>query len=127
MSEDDMAKVKESNAASDSVDWIKGSNDAAEAETISGDIVLEGALGIAEAESMHQQLSAILDAGVDISIATENLSRVDAAGAQLLYAFVKEAKTRSLTLTWESVSDALMETVMVLGLSDGMAFKTSDA
>jgi len=127
MSEDDMAKVKESNTASDSVDWIKGSNDAVEAETISGDIVLQGALGIAEAELMHQQLSAVLDAGVDISIATENLSRVDAAGAQLLYAFVKEAKTRSITLTWESVSDALMETVMVLGLSEGMAFKASDA
>ncbi|PCI43576.1 MAG: hypothetical protein COB41_06765, partial [Proteobacteria bacterium] len=82
---------------------------------------------IAEAEAMHQKLSAILDAGVDISITSENLSRVDAAGAQLLYAFVKEANIRSLALTWQSVSDALMETVAVLGLSEGMAFKAPDA
>jgi len=122
-----MAKAKELKASNDSLDWIKGSSDAVETDVISGDLVLEGALGIAEAEAMHQQLSAILDAGVDISITTENLSRVDAAGAQLLYAFVKEAKTRSLALTWASVSDALLETVTVLGLCEGMAFKASDA
>ena len=122
-----MAKAKESKASSDSLDWIKGSNDAVESDEVSGDIVLEGALGIAEAEAMHQQLSAILDAGVDISITSKNLSRVDAAGVQLLYAFVKEAKVRSLALTWESVSDALMEAVTVLGLCEGMAFKAQDA
>jgi len=122
-----MAKEKGSEVSSGSLDWIKGSDDAVETDVISGDIVLEGALGIAEAEAMHQTLSAILDAGVDISITTEKLSRVDAAGAQLLYAFVKEAKTRSLALTWDSVSDALMETVTVLGLCEGMAFKAPDA
>jgi len=127
-----MAKAKEAKASSDSLDWIKDSNDAVESDAvesdeISGDIVLDGALGIAEVEAMHQQLSAILDAGVEISIATKNLSSVDAAGVQLLYAFVKEAKIRSLALTWESVSDVLMETATVLGLCEGMAFKPSDA
>jgi len=88
--------------------------------------VFEGVLGIAEAEAMHHSLSRVLDAHVDVSIQSEDLSRVDAAGAQLLYAFVKEAKNRSIRLKWESVSDALQETTSTLGLSEGMGF-TADA
>jgi len=124
-----MTKAKDSKPSNNSLDWIKGSDEVADAsaEEISGDIVLEGALGIAEAETMHQKLSAVLDANVDISIESEDLSRVDAAGAQLLYAFVKEAKKRSVTVTWKSVSDALLETSTVLGLSESMAFEASDA
>lgn len=107
-----------------SLDWIKGAGKQSEDidKAISGDIVLEGTLGIAEAEAMHQSLSRILDAQIDVSIQSENLSRVDAAGAQLLYAFVKEAKTRSVSLKWLSVSDALKETTITLGLSKGMDF-----
>jgi len=109
----------------DSLDWIKGTEESADdsvAEPVSGDIVLEGSLGIAEAEAMHQSLSRVLDAHVDVSIHSENLSRVDAAGAQLLYAFVKEAKKRALDVTWQSVSDTLRETATTLGLSAGMGF-----
>ncbi len=108
----------------DALDWIKGAEkQSADAdEDVSGDIILEGTLGIAEAEAMHQSLSRVLDAQIDVSIQSENLSRVDAAGAQLLYAFVKEAKNRSISLKWLSVSDALKETTITLGLSKGMDF-----
>jgi len=108
-----------------SLDWIKNTALDTEAESeadVSGNIELAGALGIAEAEAMHQRLSVILDAHVDISIQSENLSRVDAAGAQLLYALVKEAERRSISLKWESVSDALREATDMLGLSAGMGF-----
>jgi len=108
---------------SDELDWIKQSDDEPEAASeVSGDIVLTGSLGIAEAEAMHQQFSAILDAQVDISINAADLSRVDAAGVQLLYALAKEAKSRSIKLTWESVSDALTGAASTLGLSEGMGF-----
>jgi len=122
-----MAGIKQTKSSDDSLDWIK---DTAEpdvsAEEVSGDIVLEGALGIAEAEAMHQQLSEVLNANIDISIESEKLVRVDAAGAQLLYAFVKEAKGRSLTVTWKSVSNTLLETLTILGLSENMALKQPD-
>lgn len=122
-----MAEIKQTKSSDDSLDWIK---DTAEpdvsAEEVSGDIVLEGALGIAEAEAMHQQLSEVLNANIDISIESEKLVRVDAAGAQLLYAFVKEAKGRSLTVTWKSVSNTLLETLTILGLSENMALKQPD-
>jgi len=113
----------------DSLDWIKSTGEEAGAsaddssvEPVSGDVVLEGSLGIAEAEPMHRQLLAVLDAQVDISIASEQLSRVDAAGVQLLYGFVKEAKARSIDLKWMSVSDALLEAATALGLNDNMGF-----
>jgi len=109
----------------DSLDWIKQADDSGETavEAVSGDIVLEGSLGIAEAEAMHQRFASILDAGVDISIDSEDLSRVDAAGAQLLYAFVKEAGSRSIHLQWKSVSDALNAVTDTLGLTAGMGFE----
>jgi len=109
----------------DTLDWIKGSDEAASGdapEVVSGDVILEGSLGIAEAEAMHQHLATILDAGVDISIDSEDLSRVDAAGAQLLYAFVKESGNRSVHIQWKSVSDALKEVTDTLGLTSGMGF-----
>jgi len=112
----------------DSLDWIKGSGEKAadDAMKVSGDVVLEGSLGIAEAETMHQTLSRVLDAHVDVSIESEDLSRVDAAGAQLIYAFVKEAQSRSIAITWKSVSDALRETATRLGFVDAMDFASAD-
>jgi len=110
----------------DTLDWIKGSGEAASGdapEVVSGDVILEGSLGISDAEAMHQLFVSILDAGVDISIDSEDLSRVDASGAQLLYAFVKEAGSRSIRLQWKSVSDALKEVTDTLGLTSGMGFE----
>lgn len=119
----------ESKQQVDSLDWIKGTGSGAEEgetaleEFVNGDIVLEGSLGIAEAETMHQTFSSVLNADVDISIESEDLSRVDAAGVQLLYALVKEAKQRSITLKWVSISDELKEATDMLGLSQGMGFE----
>ncbi|MDQ6969444.1 MAG: STAS domain-containing protein [Mariprofundus sp.] len=115
----------------DSLDWIKQGDDKSSDDAaldVSGDLVLEGSLGIAEVESMHQSLSQILDAHVDVTIQSESLSRVDAAGVQLIYAFVKEAKSRSISVKWESVSDTLVETATMLGLHDGLGIAgASDA
>jgi len=113
----------------DSLDWIKEGAETSDepAVELSGDLLLEGSLGIAEAESMHQNLVALLDAQVDVCIESEDLSRVDAAGAQLLYAFIKEAETRSVKVTWKSISDALQETAATLGIIKGMGFEVADA
>lgn len=92
-------------------------------QPVSGNIVLEGSLGIAEVEALHQRMTAILQANVDITISTEQLGRVDAAGAQLLYAFVREVKQRSLPLQWSSVSPALLEALNALGLTAPMGIE----
>jgi len=115
----------------DSLDWIKQGDDKSSDDAaldVSGDLVLEGSLGIAEVESMHQSLSQILDAHVDVTIQSEDLSRVDAAGVQLIYAFVKEAKSRSISVKWASLSETLVETATMLGLHDGLGIAVaSDA
>jgi len=118
--EHEMAENKD-----DTLDWIKkaGEEDAVtESEDISGNIVLEGRLGIAEAEEMYDVLNHVLHAHVDISIQTEGLSRVDAAGVQLLYGFVREAKKNESALTWLSVSDELRTSAECLGLHENMGF-----
>jgi len=87
---------------------------------VCGDIVLSGSLGMAEIDAMHESLVKVLHAHVDITIQSEGLSRVDAAGAQLLYGFVQGAKAQETPLTWTSVSDDLRQTASTLGLSEGM-------
>jgi len=111
--------------ADDKLDWIKtdACRDATtgdEIASVCGDIVLEGRLGIAEAEAMHAVFGQILQAGVDISIESDALSRVDAAGVQLLYALVRQAQKNKINVTWLSPSDALRQAVEVMGLSQAM-------
>ncbi|TLS66293.1 STAS domain-containing protein [Mariprofundus erugo] len=123
--------VKNPTAQADSNDpiaWIISAPAGDEAtpdqdQPLSGNIVLEGSLGIAEVEALHQRMTRILQANVDITISTEQLSRVDAAGAQLLYAFVREVRQRGLPLKWTSVSDALLEALNALGLNDHMGIE----
>jgi len=127
-----MSDKTEVDIPADSLDWIQGNNDTAvdsdaADEKISGEIILTGSLGIAAAESMHRKLCSILQAQVDISIESEDLSRVDAAGTQLIYAFIKELSTRNIPLKWISVSDALHQAADTLGLTEGMHFETTGA
>jgi len=113
----------------DTLDWIKQTpveEDVTEV-VVSGDLILQGQLCIADAEAMHLRLSKLLHAQVDISINSEALSRVDAAGVQLLYALVKEAKKRAVAVVWLSVSPALQEAADTLGLTQGMGFEVADA
>jgi len=99
----------------------KSATDASDNDAdVCGDIVLCGSLGMAEIDGMHESLIKLLHAHVDITIQSEDLSRVDAAGAQLLYAFVQGAKAQETPLTWTSVSDDLRQTASILGLSEGM-------
>ncbi|MBL4759249.1 MAG: STAS domain-containing protein [Mariprofundaceae bacterium] len=122
------------NIGHDPLAWIKNDTpepvEASDADTsednkaakVSGEIILSGSLGMAEIEDMHQSLLKILHAHVDILIQSEGLNRVDAAGAQLLYAFVKDAEAQQIPLSWISVSDDLRLTADSLGLSEGMGF-----
>jgi len=114
----------------DTLDWIKQTPVEEDDDTevvVSGDLILQGQLCIADAEAMHLRLSKLLHAQVDISINSEALSRVDAAGIQLLYALVKEAKKRAVAVVWLSVSPALQEAADTLGLTQGMGFEVADA
>lgn len=96
--------------------------DAVKSNGVSGDIVLEGKLGIADVKALHLKLSEVLLAHVDICIQAENVSRVDAAVVQLLYGFIKELKSNAIVFQWQSVSESLREAAQTLGLSEGMCF-----
>ncbi len=98
-------------------------SEAAEGSGISGQIVLEGKLGIADVKNLHLKLSEVLLAQVDICIQAEDLNRVDGAVVQLLYAFIKQVKSNATVFQWLSVSESLREAAQTLGLSDGMCFE----
>ena len=122
-------QVNKETTTSDSLDWIKGSVESAEdtdqagKPEVSGDIVLQGTLSIAEADSMHEQLSHVVNAHIDVSLDTEELNRVDCAGVQLIYAFISSVKQHENKVHWLAVSEALKTASETLGLANKMGYE----
>ncbi|MDQ6993806.1 MAG: STAS domain-containing protein [Mariprofundus sp.] len=110
----------------EAVEWIKAAvtvdATAPEATHVSDIVVLEGSLCIADAEAMHQRLSQVLAIHSTITIQAEMLTRVDAAGLQLLYTLVKELKEHGGKVIWKSVSDELKEAAVAIGLTEAIGF-----
>ena len=54
----------------------------------------------------------------NVTLHTEALERVDAAGLQILIAFFKEARTRGMKVSCGQPSKVLIEAAWLLGLSE---------
>ncbi len=78
-------------------------------------IVLESHLGIAQVDALHHELLSVAHAE-EVMIDVEALQQVDAAGVQLLYAFVQSSRKKGVNITWQSNSEALEKTAVQLGL-----------
>lgn len=51
------------------------------------------------------------------------VSRVDAAGLQLVYALVASGQRRGITVTWESASRALADAATITGLASSLGLE----
>lgn len=78
-------------------------------------------LTIATAEVLHQQLEPVVDKHQNVILNAENVSRVDTAGLQLLYAFCSEQNQHQLTVDWSSVPSSLTDGASLLGLTEALA------
>jgi anti-anti-sigma factor len=84
---------------------------------------LEGDLGIAQVEAMHQKLVETLERATEIEIDAGELRQVDTAGVQLLCTFVQQAGKSGVPLTWVALSEAIEKSVDQLGLNSLMGWK----
>ncbi|MBL1353120.1 MAG: STAS domain-containing protein [Zetaproteobacteria bacterium] len=84
-------------------------------------IRLEGDVGIASVNILHEQLREALQQTSKVTIEGKDLAHVDTAVVQVLYAFVREAKKSEVEVQWQSVPESFLKTVAVLGLSEKMA------
>ncbi len=74
-------------------------------------------LGIAEARAWHARLGVALDAGAPALLEAGQLQRVDAAGLQLLTAFLRAARGRGMSVSWQAPSAALRRAAALTGLA----------
>ncbi|MES0372564.1 MAG: STAS domain-containing protein [Mariprofundaceae bacterium] len=81
-------------------------------------VLLEESLGIAQVEGFHKTLLSTLNSATEVEIDVVGLQQIDAAGVQLLYAFVLDAGKRDISVSWKSTSEALARSAEQLGLSD---------
>lgn len=83
---------------------------------------LPESLTIANAEALHQQLEAVVEKHINVTLNAESVSRVDTAGLQLLHAFCVEQRDHQLTVDWVSMTSILKDSAELLGLSESLAF-----
>jgi len=85
-------------------------------------IQLEGNLGIAQAEALHEELNQTLTSHGEVVIDAENLAQVDASIVQLFDAFIRDAKKNSIPVKWKTVPEDLQQTAEMMGMAGGMGF-----
>ena len=82
----------------------------------SGELVLSGPITTATVADLKQRLRQQLAAATACVIHAAEVTQLDAAGAQLLYAFLVEAARRGATTRWASASLYLVEAARMLGM-----------
>ena len=82
---------------------------------------LPDTLNIATVTELYPRLNAALEVGEAITLRAEVVGRVDAAGVQLLLAFVREAQARQVEVTITPEGSPVHEAIRDLGLGESMA------
>jgi len=85
-------------------------------------IQLEGNLGIAQAESLHEQFCHALSNYGEVMMDAENLAQVDASTVQLFRCFIRDAEKSDIPVKWKTVPEELRQTVGMMGMANGMGF-----
>jgi anti-anti-sigma regulatory factor len=79
-------------------------------------LVLDGPITATTVPALRQHMLAVLAAGPACVIHGRGVTQLDAAGAQLLYAFITEAARRGGRCAWVSASVFLVEAARMLGM-----------
>jgi len=83
-------------------------------------IQFDSVLGMTSLATLYPRLlSALLDEK-ELILECGQITQVDTAAVQLLYAFSKEAEIHGKPLQWQQVNGPLLETVRLLGITDFM-------
>ncbi len=85
-------------------------------------IQLEGNLGIAQAESLHEQFCHALANHGEVMMDAGDLAQVDASTVQLFRAFIRDAKKDGIPVKWKTVPEELQQTAGMMGMVNGMGF-----
>jgi phospholipid transport system transporter-binding protein len=99
------------------MDGQEPSNNTDAAATV---IDCSGMQDIAGAATLYQRLSDALVTGNPVVLDASHTERLDAAAAQLLYAFMRNAQAQGVTVSWQQPSDAVGNAAQLLGMQAGL-------
>lgn len=85
-------------------------------------IVLDAVLTIAEAAALKDRLLPHLNRKGEICVDASRIAAVDTAGLQVLLAFVRTVQGHGAVVQWSGVSDALLNTALLLGVAGQIGF-----
>lgn len=78
---------------------------------------------ISTLQQLHKQLTRALATKAKkkrVTLDGSQVERTDAAAVQLLYAFIREATSRDIEITWHEPSEPLLASIRLMGLESGM-------
>lgn len=97
--------------------------DADESKTL----VLQVAVGIANAAAIHRELVEFSNGEGAVTIDGSNVESIDSAGLQLMLAFWSEMKQQERTVKWHEPSPIVIDNAAALGLSEFISLPAIDA
>jgi len=86
-------------------------------------IKLQSELNIRQVAELKEQLNNALSAD-NIVLDASAIEVVDAAGLQLLLAFIQQARLKNITIQWGDLSEGFLNAAKLMGLSDGLGLST---
>ena len=92
------------------------------AATVAADTVLQlgAGLEIKDVESVHKQLTSMLERGPSVTLDISHIAAMDTAGVQLLLAFQSEAAKRGVAIDYSGRSNAFTHALTTVGLGDAV-------
>ena len=86
-------------------------------------ISLPSELDIRVVAEVKEGLQAALDAACDVEVSAEDLTRVDAAGLELLWCFRREVLSNGQSVQWKDVPEAFVAAARNTGLSEALGLE----
>lgn len=80
---------------------------------------------ISTVRTLHGILREALESGASVEIDASSVERIDAAGMQLLCAFVKDATTYGTRVRWVGPTQAFVDTARLLRVNDQLQLPKS--
>ena len=95
---------------------------AAAIPTVAADTLLHlgAGLEIKDVESVHKQLTSMLERGPSVTLDISHVAAMDTAGVQLLLAFQSEAAKRGVSIEYSGRSTAFTHALTAVGLGDAV-------
>ena len=81
---------------------------------------------ISQVAELKSALQSALDSAAPITLAADAVERIDAATLQLLYAFMRHAKSQQIDVAWDGPTAAVHQAANLLGMHEALGLPASN-